>query len=300
LGGRHAQRVAANEVAVITVCPNGGLGNQLFQYAAGRALALHHGVDLEIDTWHFGAQPEAGARPLLLHKLGLPARWRLYPSAGLRAPHSLPNRVYRRLVRPISRTVVRDDAGMTGEMFFAMSPNSLLHGYFQSLRYLGPFADRIRHEVALEPIASPQAVEFGRRLKGRFNCAIHIRRGDYVSNPFFDIVDWSTYLPAAIDYMGKSATGARFIVFSDDPEWCRCHPLLKSAIIHDPSPSSTADAMYLMTLCSHHIISNSSYGWWGAYLANPPEAGRVVAPPQWFRGHFTSELGLCAPGWHLL
>jgi glycosyl transferase family 11 len=285
---------------VITICPNGGLGNQLFQYAAGRALALHHGVDLEIDTWHFGAQPEAGSRPLLLHKLGLSGHWRFYPPAGLRAPHGLPQRVYRRLVRPITRTVVRDDATMTGEMFFDMPSNSLLYGYFQSLRYFDRFADCIRHEVDLERIASPQALDFGRTLKGGLNCAIQIRRGDYLNNPFFDVINWSNYLPSAIDHVSKVARGVRFIVFSDDPEWCRRHPSLETAIIHDPPPSGTADAMYLMTLCSYHIISNSSYGWWGAYLADRAEHGRVVAPAQWFCGQPTLEAGLCISDWHLL
>jgi hypothetical protein len=285
---------------MITICPNGGLGNQLFQYAAGRALALHHGVDLEIDTFHFGATPEAGSRPLLLHKLGLPARWRFYPARGPCAPHSLPQRAYRRFVRPTLRTTVTDDAAMTGEEFFSKPPYSVLSGYFQSLRFFAPAADHVRDEIDLEKIATLDALHFGEALRERAHCAIQIRRGDYLNNPFFDVIDWSTYLPAAIDRVLEVARDTEFVVFSDDPAWCRDHPLLKTANIHYPPPSVIGDAMYLMTLCSHHIISNSSFGWWGAYLANSTEHGRVFAPAEWFRGLSTSAAGLCTPGWILL
>src|SRR5262245_18114408 len=145
---------------MITICPNGGLGNQLFQYAAGRALALHHGVELEIDTWHYGAIPEAGARPLLLHRLGLPARWRFYPARGPRAAHSVPQRVYRQVLRPIARTEVRDDPAMVGDQFFAMQRTSVLSGDFQSIRFFAPYADRIKRDINLERIATSHALEF--------------------------------------------------------------------------------------------------------------------------------------------
>src|SRR5262249_27348985 len=155
-----------------------------------------------------------------------------------------------------------------GDEFFAMPRNSVLSGYFQSIRFFAPYADRIKRDINLQRIATSHALEFGRTLKGGTNCAIQIRRGDYLNNPFFDVVDWCKYLPSAIDHVVKIANDVQFIAFSDDPDWCRDQPLLKNAIIHDPPRSGTADAMYLMGLCDHHIISNSSYGWWGAYLAN--------------------------------
>jgi hypothetical protein len=143
-------------------------------------------------------------------------------------------------------------------------------------------------------------LELGKTLRDGNNCAIQIRRGDYLNNPYFDIIEWSTYLPRAMAHIGKLAGDVRFMAFSDDPEWCRRNPLLERAIIHDPPCSGIADAMYLMSLCSYHIISNSSYGWWGAYLANSSGGGRVVAPAQWFRGHPTQEAQLCMADWRLI
>ncbi len=245
-------------------------------------------------------RPNPGRGRLLLHKLDLPVRWRFYPATGLRAPHGLPQRIYRRFVRPALRTTVPHDPAMSSTTFFSMPPTSVLVGYFQSLRFFAPAADRIREEIRLDKIATPDALHFGETLRGGAYCAIQIRRGDYVGNPFFDVIDWATYLPAAMNRMAEHVADMQFVVFSDDAAWCREHPLLRKAIIHSPSASAAGDAMYLMSLCSHHIISNSSYGWWVAYLANPVGQGQVIAPAQWFRGHSTLGWDLRSAGWHLL
>jgi hypothetical protein len=285
---------------VITVCPNGGIGNQLFQYSAGRALSLFHDTALEIDTWHYGAAVEAGDRPLLLHKLSVPARWRLYTNDGFRAAHALPARVYRRFVRPLMRTIVTDASLRTGQDFFENPASSVLVGYFQSTRCFLPYADVIRNDINLSQIASEEALSLGRILCEDEWCAVQVRRGDYVGDALFDVIAAGGYFEKAIRTMRSVYPGTRFIVLSDDPAWCRTQPMFAGMRIHEPPQHAVADAIYLMSRCAQHIISNSSYGWWGAFLASARGAGPVIAPKLWLRDLPTIAAELSLPNWILI
>lgn len=115
--------------------------------------------------------------------------------------------------------------------------------------------------------------------------SVHVRRGDYQSPAFIDTLgkccDIGYYI-RAIDYMKKQVDSPRFVVFSDDMEWAKSNLPLNNAIyvVHNTGADSWQD-MYLMSLCKHNIIANSSFSWWGAWL-NENEKKIVIAPEYWW------------------
>ena len=105
--------------------------------------------------------------------------------------------------------------------------------------------------------------------------ALHVRRGDYV-----DLQSYHTLLP--IEYYTEALSKLPYVhvlVFSDDIEWCRQQPEFKGNRFFFSLNNSTAVDMCLMSLCDYHVIANSSFSWWGAWLANSKQ---VIAPSQWF------------------
>lgn len=285
---------------MITVFPNGGIGNQLFQYSAGRALSLHHNVDLEIDTYHYGGRLGGSDRPFMLHRLNLSARYRLYPSRGMKSPWALPQKFRRRFLQPLLRPVFSDIGFRSADAFFAVPANAILVGYFQSLRFFGPYLERILGEINLRKIASEYAAPWEKSLSPGPWCAIQVRRGDYVGNMEFEMPGREKYYSTAMAKVRNENPNVQFIIFSDEPEWCRKQDIFKDAVIHEQTrPADVADALFLMTLCHHHIIANSSYGWWGAALAKG-SSGMVIAPQRWFRSCSIDELGLAFPTWNRL
>lgn len=282
---------------MITIFPHGGIGNQLFQYAAGRSLSLARGAVLEVDCWHFGTDPASGSRPLLLDKLQLPALFRTYDSRWYNHPDRIPQRIRRRLL-PWIKPVIDETPGFTIETFLNAPACCALQGYFQSFGYFDRFEGEIRREIDLRLIASVGALTFARQHDLSTTCALQVRRGDYVGNSFFDVIDPNTYFSTAINIVKAKVSKARFIVFSDDPSWCKSQPVFAGMMIHEEEPHSAGDAMYIMSRCRDHIISNSSYGWWAAFLAEGD--GCVVAPRLWFSGTETRAKGLALSGWVLI
>ncbi len=116
---------------------------------------------------------------------------------------------------------------------------------------------------------------FGADIGKLDQVAIHVRRGDYVNNSFYvDLMNTTYYQRAMEEFMGAS-----FLVFSDDIEWCKKQNIFKECEFStkiDPIQS-----MNEMASCSGHIIANSSFSWWAAYIS--PHGGKVVAPTEWYR-----------------
>lgn len=158
--------------------------------------------------------------------------------------------------------------------------NVKLFGYFQSEKYfkhceskirdLFQFNDRIREKMNIKYADS--------WIGSSTTCSIHIRRGDYIGNGFHEVCHID-YYQNAINEMKNRAAIETFVVFSDDPEWCKQN--LKGDHFLFVEGNSNVEDMYLMTQCHHNIICNSSFSWWGAWL-NANKEKIVVAPDKWF------------------
>jgi hypothetical protein len=301
---------------VITVSLIGGLGNQMFQYAAGKALAERHRVPLVLDVSGF---KDYALRPFLLDRLLVPeaiasvradpaqrpemnfkrAQWkgridRLLAKAGL--PKLAP-----------SPREYREPHFHYDPAFEALGRRTALFGYFQSERYFSSIAAGLRGWFSpREPLGSAAAATLARIETSRLPVSVHVRRGDYLKPGTIEhhgILSEPYYREALSRLETGAGEGAELFVFSDDAAAAEqvLNFVPKPRLVHvRGDPERPWEDMALMARCRHHVIANSSFSWWGAWL-NPSPDKIVVAPRAWFVG---TELGkavdIYPPGWILV
>lgn len=269
----------------------GGLGNQLFQYAAGRALAYRHGTDLLLDTERLAFDnPKVTKRSLEMHRFKHAARV-LSPGecnipTWLRYVPTLSH-----LVTPWRLFVEKSDT--FNSRFQKLPDQTYLHGYWQSHRYFEDISDTIYRELApIQPL-SQSSLEVATQIEAtnRQSVAVHVRRGDYASlssAASFHGTLPTSYYGRALEYMYERMENPKLFVFSDDTNWCRSNlPLKQSKVVfvdHNIGDNAWQD-LALMSLCRQHIVANSSFSWWGAWLADQRWQDKqrlVIAPLRWF------------------
>ncbi len=276
---------------MITIKLVGGLGNQLFQYAFGRALATKQNTELVLDhttytTWQF--QTNDAVRNFKLDHFNIKAR--LITETESLAQHTFK----KRLLRKIKRKIFPHQAYIFNPQYFSVQNDSYLEGFWQSEKYFSPIADEIRKELTLKTPLTTQATSLRNTIKTSTPAiSLHVRRGDYANNPSiskrFGMCDIEYYKKALALLTEKLGTYSVFI-FSDDIEWAKEHlPQILPLGVQDhymsrPDPADYGKFDYeeiiLMSSCDHHIIANSSFSWWGAWL-NPNNKKIVIAPKQW-------------------
>lgn len=168
-----------------------------------------------------------------------------------------------------------------------------LDGYWMSEAYMleSGASDRVRADFTFPALESAMHRQLADAMAGGDSVAVHVRRGDFMERGRFVGMD---YYRRAISEMNQRLTAPRFYFFSDEPDWCRHHlsDLAVNPVFVEGSrgPQSFRD-LHLMSLCRHHIIANSSFSWWGAWLAEHPEQ-TVIAPDSFDR--------CCPPRWKRL
>ncbi|GHF33941.1 alpha-1,2-fucosyltransferase [Seohaeicola zhoushanensis] len=270
---------------------HGRLGNQMFQYAAGRALAERLCTGVALDSRGAVARNEGVltrvfdlplAKPDRLppDRREAPLRYLLWRFAGL------PPRIHR------ERGLGYNPAFETWE------DGSYLHGYWQSERYFAAHADTIRADFAFPALRDPRNAEMAARIASGLSISLHVRRGDYLTTGAHGTCD-AAYYNAALAHILEGLDGTPTVfVFSDDPAWARDNlPLPCERVVVDfNGPEADYEDMRLMSLCRHNIIANSSFSWWAAWLnANPDR--RVAAPARWFADPKLSNPDLLPQGW---
>ena len=150
----------------------------------------------------------------------------------------------------------------------------LLSGYFQSEKY---FDESLIRQLYAIPD------EINQRLRSRYSnllalkpASINVRRGDYLDKQDFYPVCRLNYFQAGIELLGKNR---HYIVTSDDPDWCK--QIFRAENLHVVDDVTPVESLYLQSLCNDHIISNSTFSWWGAWLDDKKDK-TVIAPTLWF------------------
>lgn len=277
----------------------GGLGNQIFQYAVARRLADVLGVPLKLDISDFASYKT--------HQYCLD-RFRIRAEiASNGETNCLPlnssffsrniNRFFSRKLQAIE---------VIQEKYFHFDPEVLklhdgvtLNGYWQSEKYFADVIPSIRNDLTPREPLSCDSKKMAELINSSSSVSVHIRRGDYISNPTAQKVHGvcsSDYYSAAVERIAKRVKEPHFFVFSDDIEWVRSNfqwPCQVTYVAHNGSERNYED-LVLMSLCQHHIIANSTFSWWGAWLSTYPgyPDKQVFAPKCWFAGadHDTSDL----------
>lgn len=270
----------------------GGLGNQLFQYAAGRGLAAAAGATLTLDRRLLRRDPKRRyaldslkpqARVMDSTELPRPGRFRRWAAAAGLRTGSLRNFPFDAPFYAES-----DAAGTWDAAVSQVRPPAILRGYFQSPRYFENVALALRSELVAPIMARPGVVgsAAGNAIAaaGSRSVSVHLRRGDYVTEPQTQAVHGVLtldYYAAALDAVRRAVPDPQLFVFTDDPAAVgELSPLGLPVTLVSGQGLSDLDELGLMAGCTHHVIANSSYSWWGAWLGTA--GGVTVAPRRWF------------------
>lgn len=287
----------------------GGLGNQMFQYAAGRALACRHGARLGLDLSWFGDMAGATSRE---YSLGMFPLCESLSISNVAVGAAEPARGWRGLLsrrRPQSATpfalaVINETEARSAEAFATLPERVLLSGYWQSELYFRSIAETLVEEFALPPLPSGHSQNLRLAIERADNAvAVHVRRGDYVYSDRVRSVHGGCCTPAyyrrAIELICSRHARPYVFVFSDDPKWVRanfdfCGTAGTVVDLVELGIQPHYD-MHLMSLCRHHVIANSSFSWWGAWLARSD--GIVCAPARWFADVADDNSERCPKDW---
>lgn len=277
----------------------GGLGNQMFQYAAGKALALYHGTELLLDLSVLAKDPK-GAYTKREFELDIfDASFKM---ASLEQVNALKEKQESFLNKLLPSRKAKFWFNENGLKFhpdiFSTSPNVLINGYWQSEKYFNECTHTIRKDFSFKKDKLRGIEEIEGRIRDSNSVSLHIRRGDYVASQealnFHGVCD-SSYYERAIEHIASKQGAITLFVFSDDAAWCRNN--LKYAHKYEVvETGSLAQDMYLMKSCRHHIIANSSFSWWAAWLDNSPQK-MVVAPSRWFNDAAANNNDIVPDAW---
>ena len=263
----------------------GGLGNQMFQYAAGRSLSLATGCQLKIDI--------SGFDNYTLHngfELGV------FNISGeianpneviqLTGSHSKVANYLKRNLRIVKKTHFIERDFFYNPKFFQVKQPVYLDGYWQAYEYSQTYEAKIRSEFTFRGQLDELNYEISKQICTTNSVSVHVRRGDYLSNSASSVVHGfigTDYYNKAIQLVKDRVSSPHFFVFSDDINWAKSNlPLNSNAVFvsHNTGLTSFED-MRLMSMCKHNVIANSTFSWWGAWL-NINLNKIVVAPKNWF------------------
>jgi len=276
-----------NKILLGNIC--GGLGNQMFQYAAYKSLSidfarhlvlavdsfadyeLYNGYELERV---FGIRSDI-ANGNISDYLGM------YSNANIRKAFS----IFPKFCRP--NWFFYDDSNSKDDKSLRSASCIYAHGYWQSEFFFSRHSNLIRDDFEFtQPL--PEALSLTvEKIVGINSISLHVRRGDYVNNPkankFHGLCSVAYYMEAAA-LIRKLVPDPFYFIFTDDPSWAKetiCPILENSLVVEGNVALNSYLDMQLMSLCQHNIIANSSFSWWGAWL-NKNKDKIVIAPSKWF------------------
>lgn len=274
---------------MITIKLKGGLGNQMFQYALGRKLSLSHQVPLALDIRNLYSDQ----RIYSLDKFCL-------SDIQIIKNVSYFQKKLGKLQKLFGRIEYQEPHFHFDNNIFSLN-NAILDGYWQSEKYFMDIRNILLQDFQLKNPIQPTLQPHLHQIKEHLSVSVHIRRGDYISNPqanaFHGVINIDWY-HQAINYINQRLDNPKFFFFSDDIEWVKHNfPNQDRFYYIPPSPSGYEhDDMYLMSCCQHQITANSSYSWWGAWLNQNPNK-IVISPKQWFLDKNTDTKDVIPDSW---
>ena len=276
----------------------GGLGNQMFQYAFGRALATRLNTQLYLDIRNFEITQ--------VRRYGLDR----FSISGCVSPEEYlpPDRRSKRFAYYRWRysgkfpRFVRERGLSYNKSTELIDGNAYLHGYWPSEMYFKEYDELIRNEFRLLTKPYPISEKMLKQITNEVSVSLHVRRGDYLTQKIrkrdgscsFD------YYKSALTYIiSKIGQTPVVYIFSDDQDWVRKEFRIEAetVIVDAGNVEEPHEDLRLMIACEHNIIANSTFSWWGGWLNSNPQK-IVVAPSNWFIDHKVQSCNIVPESWH--
>jgi len=279
----------------------GGLGNQLFQYAIGRNLAIKNQTDLGFDLSFFQYNSLDANRQYLLEKFNISGR----PLSELElkkiknsnfAGRNLTARIISKIIRTITSLTpikYRDFVAFNDIIFhpavlkIKSKNNVYLAGNWPTEKYFLEISDTIKKDFTLKNEFSEASINILKNIEESENAfSLHVRRGDYVQNEktrnLHGNICTLLYYQQATNLIERQIKQPTYFIFSDDMPWVKENLKLNYPVVYVSDQGiPDYEELILMSKCQHNIIANSTFSWWGAWLNNNPNK-IVVAPKKWF------------------
>jgi hypothetical protein len=294
---------------MIIVQLNGGLGNQLFQYAIARSLSekQHSKVMLDLNIYN--------QKGLKSHEFYALKHFKI--NAGIADNSDVELFYSGKVLKKIQRKIMRlTGTGRIKQIYekkwfvfdpkvFKYTGDIYLRGFWQSERYFKGIEDIIRAELSLKDPFTPKTLELSKEIiKKKNTVSLHIRRGDYVTDiktcNFFGLCSLD-YYKKCVSFLENKLGDLNIYIFSDDPVWVKGNLAFDCPLYfvdHNDIKYAYED-MYLMSLCEHNIIANSSFSWWGAWL-NRNKNKMVLAPQKWTTDTKYTYFDIIPGEWNLI
>jgi hypothetical protein len=261
----------------------GGLGNQLFQYAFGKALAIKNNCELKLDIssyqnyeWH-----DYSLRPFSIYENFATKN----ECDNLKGENlSLYQKIKKRVIKKNNYIIEKNL--LFNEEYKNISNPSYVSGYWQTEKYFKEIEDIIRNEFKICIPPSDRNLNLLGKIEKENAISLHVRRGDYANIKHINDVHGTTpisYYNDAIEFLVSKISNPIFYIFSDDIEWAKKNLVIKNEkfFVDFNNSKTNYEDLRLMSSCKHHVIANSTFSWWGAWL-NDSKSKIVIAPKNWF------------------
>jgi hypothetical protein len=268
---------------MIVVRLKGGLGNQMFQYALGRVLALKNNDKLKLDVSFYESRTSAVARAFSLD---------IFNTKVEIATNSEIPCVFLFWRRTREKYFYFD------KRILELQGMLYLDGDWQSPKYFEGFEEIIRQDFSLKNPPALNIQNLAKEIQNSESLCIHVRRGDYVGHKVHDVVNLE-YYKNGVEHINQKTKIDKIYMFSDDIEWCRTNfsfEIPTEFVGQEYAGRKDEGHMYLMSQSKHFIIANSSFSWWGAWLSESKDK-IVICPKQWFTNESINTSDLIPKAW---
>lgn len=243
----------------------GRLGNQMFQYAALKGIASNRGFEYCIPQSRYFGKRDPKVRNTTDN---------LYSTFELK--------YVKQGIQSVS-TVEESGFAFDKNLFDSCDDNIDLYGYFQSEKYFKHIKDEVKKDFTFKDyIKVPTKKQFDKVFGDGDVISLHVRRGDYVNSKEHPTPSLKYYFKA----LEQLDSELSVMVFSDDIEWCKEQTIFSDERFIFSEDNIAGVDLYLQSLCKYHIIANSSFSWWGAWLA---DSKKTIAPQKWFGGNCSNN-----------
>lgn len=285
----------------------GGLGNQLFQYAVGRALTVQMNEELRLDCSSFDIEQKRSYR--LGHfriRAGIANREDIYHVRSIKLfGVSIPPRqsfILEHLKTAYHRRTVIETNFHYNRNFWRISSPVYLTGYWQSEKYFRKIRDVLLTDITLKDDLSREDKAVLQAIRSSISVSVHVRRGDFVSDKRVNALHGvcsKEYYQRGMERIKRKIDDPHFFIFSDDYSWVRANLAIEHSVtlVNHNGPTRDFADLILMKSCSHHIIANSSFSWWGAWLSSEKHRKVVIAPSKWFSSSDRNTKDLLPSSW---
>lgn len=277
---------------------NGGLGNQMFQWAFGRMIEETTGMEAYFDMSYFGNNY---ARPYELDVFKLEPKFVDDPITKIKLLLIWKLRSFLNSQSLFGIKLYSESSFNFDRNISRIKANTYVEGFFQSELYFKCVEDKLRQDFQFESEPDGRNMQVINEIYSTNSVSIHVRRGDYVQKERYQDVYAECsldYYKRGVEYIAQQFPEPTLFVFSDDIKWAKNNLRLnyKTIFVSHNTGKKSCEDMRLMSLCRHNIIANSSFSWWGAWL-NKNKDKVVIAPQKWFKDDAIIQTDIIPKDW---